>query len=101
MGAASPQRDERSRRRQHNHDDQCGPENQEKQMPQLQPSSALPLGCAEIADGWEVELGWNASLEQMQECRDRRSGEPQQGQRMKEAHVNRRSARPNGMSVCT
>jgi hypothetical protein len=37
----------------------------------------------------------------VQECRDRRGSEPQQRQRMKEAHVNKRSARPNGMSVCT
>jgi hypothetical protein len=68
-------------------------------VPELQSSSALAFCRAQIANRWESDLGWNASLQQVEQCRDRGGGESQECQGMKETHVNRRSARPNGMSV--
>lgn len=70
-------------------------------MSQLQAAGAFPLGCAQVADGWEVDLRGRTALQQMEESRDRGGGESQQSQRMEKSHVNNRSANPNGMSVST
>ena len=70
-------------------------------MPESQPSCALPLGSAEIPHRRKIDLWRNASLQEMEQCRDGGGRESQQRQRMNEAHINKRSARPNGMSVCT
>src|SRR5438552_9345187 len=39
--------------------------NQQQQVPQFQPSSALALRHAQIADRWEIDLGRNASVQQV------------------------------------
>ena len=70
-------------------------------MTQFQPSRALTLGRTKISHRWEVDLRGNASLQQMEQRRDRGGRESHERQRMYEAHVNKRSARPNGMLVCT
>ena len=82
-------------------DDQGGPQQQQEQMPQFEAPRALPLGLAQIADRRELRFGGHPPLEQMQQRRDRRGGEPEQRQRMQEAHARRRSAMPNGRSVRT
>jgi hypothetical protein len=70
-------------------------------MPQLQPARALPFGRSQIAHCRKIELGRNASLQEVEEGGDCRGGKPEQSKRVKEGHVSKRSARPNGMSVCT
>src|SRR5213594_1901033 len=99
MRAPTAQRYQRPRRREHDHHDQRRAQNQQQQVAELQPASALSLRRAQIANRWEIELGGNASLQQVKQCRDRGGGESQECQRVNEAHVSRRSARPNGMSV--
>jgi len=98
---APPRRDERPRRGEHDEGDQRGAQNEEQQVPQLQAAGALPLGLAEVAQRWEVRLGRRAALQQVQQGRDRRGGEPHQRQRMQEGHASSRNAVPKGMSVST
>jgi len=101
MLAAAAHRHEGPGGGQDDHDDQRGAEQEQQQMAELQPSRALPLRLAQVAERWEIELRRRAALEQMKQRRDRRGGEAQQCQRMEETHVSRRKAMPNGKSVCT
>ena len=68
-------------------------------MAQLHSPCTLPLRLAQIAHGGKLELGRRATLQEMQQRRDRGGSEPQQCQRMNEIHVSSRSAMPNGRSV--
>jgi hypothetical protein len=97
--ATPTQRHQRPCGREDDRHDQRGAQDQQQQVAELQPASALSLGRAQVADRWEIDLGRNPSLQQVEQCRDRGGGESQKCQRMNEAHVSRRSARPNGMSV--
>ena len=92
---------ERPGRGEHDQNDERGPQQQQQEMPELETARALALGFAQVAHGREHRLGRAAPLEQMQQRRDRRGGEPEQQQRMQEDHASKRNARPNGMSVCT
>src|SRR2546422_3185869 len=78
MRAPTAQRYQRPRRREHDHHDQRGAQNQQQEVAELQPASALSLRRAQIANRWEIELGGNASLHQVKQCRDRGSGESQE-----------------------
>src|SRR5690242_3167699 len=94
----SPSTHLRSRRGHDDRSDEQGPQEEQEQVSQAQPPGGTPLGVGEIANGREVEDGGRAALSEMQERRDRRRGEPEEGQRMKEDHASRRSATPKGWS---
>ncbi len=68
---------ERPRGREHDHDDQRGAQDKEEEVPEPEPSSALAFRCAQISHCGEVELRWNAALQQMQQGWDRGGGESQ------------------------
>ena len=70
-------------------------------MLQPESSSALPIRFPEIAERWELSVGRDPSLEQVQQRRDRSGSEPQEHQGMQERHVSSRNAMPNGMSERT
>jgi hypothetical protein len=70
-------------------------------VPQSQASRTATLRIAEVPHRRELELGWCATVQQMQQGRERRGRESQQGQRVQEAHARRRKAMPNGKSVVT
>ena len=89
------------RRREHYQRDDRGSQQQQQQMAELQAAGALALRLGQVTQRGEFCVGGLAALEQMQQRRDRRGSEPEQHQRMEEAHASRRNARPKGMSVVT
>jgi len=50
---------------QDNHDDQCGAQQEQEEMSQLEAPRTLPLRLAQVAKRWEFELRQRAALEQM------------------------------------